>query len=168
MPNYRRDYAGCFWFFTVVTRQRRALFMDSRARISLARAVVECRRRFPFALDAWVLMPDHLHAVWQLPDDDRDYSRRWSIIKRLFTQRYRECGGHGPPYWQARFWAHRIDDDADYRQHVDYIHINPLKHGLADRVVDWPWSTFHRYARFGVYPEDWGGRIQLPDGIGHE
>jgi putative transposase len=168
MPSYRRDYGGRVWFFTVVTRLGKPIFTDARARLCLARAIVECRRRFPIRVDAWVVMPDHLHAVWTLPDADRDYSRRWSMIKRRFTQQYREAGGHGPPYWQERFWAHRIDDDDDYRHHVDYVHINPMKHGMVHQVADWPWSTFHRYVGAGMYPSDWGGRIALPAHIGNE
>lgn len=168
MPNYRRDYSGCTWFFTVVTHHRIPLFRDPTARLCLGNAVRECRCRFPFVIDAWVLLPDHMHAVWTMPEADRDYSRRWGVIKRRFTQMLRECGGHGPPCWQKRFWAHRIEGETDYRHHVDYVHINPLKHSLTDSVATWPWSTFHRYVTAGVYPRDWGGRIVLPPGVGAE
>lgn len=168
MPNYRRDYSGDTWFFTVVTKQRHRLFVSETARDCLRESITECRTRYPFHIDACVLLPDHVHCVWTLPEDDRDYSRRWGIIKRRFTQLYRECGGRGPPYWQERFWAHRIDDEADYRHHLDYVHINPVKHGLTDRVSAWPWSTFHRYVKAGVYPADWGGTVVLPKGIGNE
>lgn len=168
MPNYRRDYSGCAWFFTVVTRGRKPLFRAPAARLCLSRAIGECRHRFPFHIDAWVPLPDHMHAVWTLPDEERNYSRRWSVIKRRFTQMFRGDGAHGAPYWQARFWAHRIDDETDYRHHVDYVHINPLKHGLADSVVTWPWSTFHRYVAAGTYRPDWGGGIIVPPGVGAE
>jgi putative transposase len=155
-----------------VTKHRRRLFVNETARACLRGAIAECRIRYPFHIDAWVVLPDHIHCVWTLPEDDRDYSRRWSIIKRGFTQLYRRhapnCGGHGPPYWQERFWAHRIDDEADYRHHLDYVHINPVKHGLTDRVSAWPWSTFHRYVDAGVYPADWGGKVVLPKDVGNE
>lgn len=168
MPNYRRDYSGCTWFFTVVTKQRRQLFLDEHARTCLREAVRICRTQYPFHIDAWVVLPDHLHCVWTLPEGDRDYSRRWSIIKRRFTQLFREQCTHEQAFWQARFWAHRIDGDADYRHHVDYVHINPVKHGLVNCVYAWPWSTFHRFVKAGDYPDDWGGNIDMPNDIGNE
>ena len=87
MPNYRRDYSGCLWFFTVVTHRRQHLFDKAVARKCLRKSVDECRDRYPFDIPAWVLLPDHLHCIWNLPMEDRDYSRRWSLIKRRFTQR---------------------------------------------------------------------------------
>ena len=180
MPNYRRDYSGKTWFFTVVTYHRVALFTAPEARAALRAAIVECRRQFPFRIDACVLLPDHLHAVWTLPEQDRDYSWRWSTIKRRFTQRLREGSDAATshragrarrtpdPLWQPRFWAHRIDDEADFEYHADYVHINPLKHGLVRRVVDWPWSSFHRFVGQGVYPQDWGGVVSIPESVGRE
>jgi putative transposase len=118
-----------------------------------------------------------MHAVWTLPDSDRDYSRRWSVIKRRFTQqmieRRRSRMSDGDlssivPAWQQRFWAHRIDDELDYEHHVSYVHINPLKHALDERVVDWPWSSFHRFAATRSYPEDWGGTVCIPESVGRE
>ena len=93
MPNYRRDYSGTAWFFTVVTHSRRPLLAEASARDALRSAISDCRLRFPFRIDAWVLLPDHMHAVWTLPDSDRDYSRRWSMIKRRFTQQMIELRG---------------------------------------------------------------------------
>jgi putative transposase len=168
MPNYRRDYSGLTWFFTVVTHGRKPLFLRDEARQCLSRSIAECRERFPFEVDASVLLPDHLHAVWTLPGSDPDYSRRWGLIKRRFTQLYREYGRHGPPYWQNRFWAHRIDDERDFQAHVDYVHINPMKHGLVECVRTWQWSTFHRYVARGIYPADWGGKVSISNGVGRE
>jgi putative transposase len=168
MPNYRRFYDGRCWFFTVVTHSRRPLFADPFACDCLSLALRDCRDRFPFSIDAMVLLPDHLHTVWTLPDDDLDFSRRWSVIKRRFTQNYRAAGARGTPYWQPRFWAHCVLTDEDYRHHVDYVHINPLKHGLCSSVSAWQWSSFHRYVREGVYPLDWGGGLVLPGDVGNE
>jgi len=140
MPNYRRDYTGTYWFFTVVTQRRIPRLVEPVSRACLAQAVRECRERYPFAIDAWVLLPDHMHCVLSL-DADRDYSRRWSIIKRRFTQLMRTRGAPCLP-WQSRFWAHRIEDKVDFENHVAYVHYNPVKHALVSRVCDWPWSTF--------------------------
>ncbi|HEY5790602.1 MAG TPA: transposase [Gammaproteobacteria bacterium] len=173
MPDYRRDYSGNCWFFTVVTAGRERLFTAPQARDALREALAHCRERYPFTVDAWVLLPDHLHAVWTLPQADRDYSRRWSLLKRRFTQGFRRAAGAATAataagYWQRRFWAHRIDDEADFRAHVDYVHFNPVRHGLAQRVCDWPWSTFHRYVRAGILPQGWGGGLALPGRVGNE
>ncbi|TVO77644.1 REP-associated tyrosine transposase [Sedimenticola selenatireducens] len=168
MPNYRRDYSGCTWFFTVVTKQRRRLFLDEHARACLREAVWICRAQYPFHIDAWVILPDHLHCVWTLPEGDRDYSRRWGIIKRRFTQLFGGQCRYALPFWQERFWAHRIDGDSDYRHHMDYVHINPVKHGLVNCVSAWPWSTFHQFVKSAYYPDDWGGNIDIPNGIGKE
>ena len=175
VSNYRRVYSGTTWFFTVVTYQRRPILVGAFARDAFRAAILDCRRRYPFRIDAWVLLPDHLHAIWTLPDSDRDYSRRWSMIKRGFTQRMskgpaRERNDHErcltDPLWQPRFWAHRLDDEADHEHHVNYVHINPLKHGFVERVVDWQWSSFHRLVREGTYPSDWGGEVVLPEFVG--
>jgi putative transposase len=116
-----------------------------------------------FHIDAWVILPDHLHCVWTLPPGDDDFTNRWRMIKQGFskalpmTERRSSVriarGERG--LWQRRFWEHAIRDDGDYAAHVDYCHINPLKHGYVKRVADWPYSTFHRYVERGVYPLDW-------------
>jgi putative transposase len=184
MPNYRRHYDGTTWFFTVVTAGRRAYLTCAAERNALRDALQHCRQRYPFRIDAWVLLPDHLHAIWTMPETDTNYSRRWSIVKRIFTQRMRESTGEHSAAarqrivsssdadrtscWQPRFWAHRISGDRDFAQHIDYIHINPMKHGHVARVVDWTWSSFHRYARDGLYPVDWGGTIGVTSGVGRE
>lgn len=169
MPNYRRDYSGSVWFFTVVTHLRKPFLTQEPERQALRRAVRECRSRYPFSINGWVLLPDHLHCIWTLPENDPIYSRRWGVIKRLFTQQMQNSGGHGPPYWQQRFWAHRIDDEADYEQHMNHIHFNPAKHGYANRPAEWPWTTLHRCIREGIYPADWGGAVSIPTtGIGRE
>jgi len=123
------------------------------------------RDRHPFRIDAMVVLPDHLHAVWTLPEDDADYSTLWYLIKLGFTRRLiatgvavpqgRRAGERG--LWQRRFWEHLIRDDEDYARHIDYCHINPMKHGLVARVADWPHSSFHRAVRDGLYASDWAG-----------
>jgi len=161
MPNYRRArVAGATCFFTVVTAQRRPL-LDSATRIAaLRQSVDEIRRLLPFEIDAWVVLPDHMHAIWTLPTGDGDFSKRWGRIKAGFT---RSCGhahtsapGCDAGLWQPRFWEHVIRDEADFAAHMDYTHYNPVKHGYVKRVVDWPYSSFHRCVRRGHYPTDWG------------
>lgn len=118
----------------------------------------------PFKIDAIVAMPDHLHLLCTLPPDDSDYSNRVRTIKGRFTSKLRSSGmaldgsGHGAfSPWQRRFWEHTIRDGDDYARHVDYVHYNPVRHSLVSAVGDWPYSSFHRYVRQGLLPNDWGG-----------
>jgi putative transposase len=169
MSNYRRALQpGGRFFFTVVTFERRPLLTSPRARPLVREAIAETCRERPFEAVAQVLLPDHLHAIWTLPHGDDDFSTRWRLIKTRVTQSLRGAGmdvtnprpsrqrRHQHAVWQPRFWEHVIRDEEDLQRHVDYIHWNPVKHGLVARVRDWPWSTFHRYVREGVYPVDWG------------
>jgi Transposase and inactivated derivatives len=119
----------------------------------------------PFVIDAWVVLPDHLHAVWTLPRGDANYSIRWQEIKKRFSKALPKTeslsssnlkrGERG--IWQKRFWEHCIRDEQDYQRHIDYVHINPFKHGLVTQVKDWPYSSFHRAVELGQYPQNWCG-----------
>lgn len=169
MSNYRRaNTEGGTYFFTVVTCRRRKILTMRAARSALRASIDDVRQYHPFVIDAWVLMPDHLHCIWTLPEGDRDFSKRWGLIKTGFTKRTKSLF-HNQAWmnnsrqrkrestiWQRRFWEHEIRDHRDYLAHMDYLHFNPVKHGLVNRVVEWPYSTFHRYVSRGVYPETWG------------
>ncbi|MGC2456444.1 MAG: transposase [Gallionellaceae bacterium] len=176
MPEYRRAYIpGATYFFTVATHRRQPLLTDPRYRESLRNAINRVRSGMSFEIAAWVLMPDHLHTVWQLPPDDKDFSLRWSLIKQHVTRDCvmwlpqqnrspsRERRGEGG-LWQRRFWEHLVRDELDFSRHLDYIHYNPVKHGYVSNVAEWPYSTFHRYVKQGVYPVDWGGAVEMNDG----
>jgi len=167
MPNYRRAHVsgGCFFFTVNLLDRRRTLLVDQIA--LLREAVATTRRNHPFTIDAFVVLPDHVHAVWSLPPDDRDFSMRWRLIKSRFAralpkrERLSDVriarGERG--IWQRRFWEHLIRDEADYARHVEYCYINPVKHGLVERVRDWPHSSFHRDAEAGIIALDWAGDI---------
>lgn len=158
MVRYRRQFiAGGTYFFTVTLADRgsRALIDHIEA---LYAAVTQTRAAHPFVINAAVVLPDHLHVVMTLPGEDADYSNRLSLIKRRFTDAVLKSGTpvsrrrNGElALWQRRFWEHTI------RDHGDYVHFNPVKHGLVARACDWPHSTFHRYVRHGLLPQDWGG-----------
>ena len=122
------------------------------------------RSERPFDIDAIVVLPDHLHAMFALPEGDADYPLRWRRIKTVFTRaivargaKFERRDGGGRALWQRRFWEHTIRDDTDFGRHVDYIHYNPVKHGYVANAVDWPHSSLHRFVRHGVLPADWGG-----------
>jgi putative transposase len=168
MPNYIRFYSGNAWFFTVVTHQRIPFLTTDSARKCLREAIINCGGLYPFTVEAWVLLPDHLHCVWDLPESDLNYSRRWSIIKRKFTQAFGSGKDRIPPFWQKRFWAHLITDDRDYEKHMDYIHFNPVKHGLVSMPGQWPWTSLHRLVEEGRYPLNWGTNVEIPKEIGRE
>jgi putative transposase len=164
MTQYRRDStAGGTWFFTVNLAERRsALLVDEID--TLRAAFRSVRTRHPFDVNAIVILPDHIHAIWTLPEGDADFALRWRLIKTTFSraqpafERRSESrkSRHERGIWRRRYWEHRIRDSRDMSAHVDYIHINPLKHGHVIRVRDWPWSSFHRHVREGLLPCDWG------------
>lgn len=166
MPNYRRLWhPGGTYFFTVNLLERSGNDLLVRHIDLLREAVREVRRLHPFVIHAWVVLPDHLHCVMELPEGDVDFAVRWRRIKAIFSKSLpkRETlsatrlrrGERG--IWQRRFWEHLIRDEADYAAHMNYVHINPVKHGLVNKVADWPHSTFHGLVEQGVYPADWGG-----------
>ena len=168
MSNYRRLWhRGGRYFFTVNLLERgpNDLLMPN---VDLLRdAIHAVWRTHPFDIHAWVVLPDHLHCVIRLPENDADFALRWRLIKARFSRelpsiefrsRSRERRGERG-IWQRRYWEHLIRDEEDYRAHMDYVHMNPMKHGLVERVVDWPYSTFHRLVAEGVYSEDWGGSV---------
>ena len=167
MPQYRRaKIEGSVFFFTVVLAERpSSLLFDEIERLRQSYRAVQQRR--PFETIAVCILPDHLHALWALPESDADFSTRWSLIKSGFSRGFdaqprsaskivkREKG-----IWQRRYWEHAIRDDADLDRHVDYIHFNPVKHGHVTHVADWPHSSFHRYVERGLLAADWGGDVK--------
>ena len=168
MTRYRRSFDGTTYFFTLVAYRRRPILCDEPVRRALRDVLERVRARLPFHIDAIVLLPDHLHCIWTLPDGDTDYVRRWSQIKHHVAFSCRDTHGkfrvteaqrkrREAPVWQRKFWEHRIRDEKDMERHADYIHYNPVKHGLAASAAAWPYSTFARYVRAGIYAEDWGG-----------
>jgi putative transposase len=177
---YRRfKTPGATYFFTVVTHQRQPIFNDPTAIELLRHAFQKVKSRFPFMIEAMVVLPDHLHCIWTLPTEDADFSTRWRLIKGEFSRqcpdRYRQHRSlarlrkQEQAIWQRRFWEHQIRDEVDFANHVDYIHYNPVKHGWVKASKDWAYSSFHRYVRDGAYSEDWGteDRIEL-EGVGYE
>jgi putative transposase len=164
MPNYiRAKFEGGYYFFTVVTYQRAKLFHTELARRVLREAIEKTRSRRPFETVAFCLLFEHLHCIWKLPENDADYSLRWASIKGQFSKEYLNLSVQRRKVtasrarkgevciWQRRFWEHQIRDENDLQRHVDYIHYNPVKHGLVREVEDWPWSTYHKYAKEGFY-----------------
>nr|WP_307735382.1 transposase [Massilia soli] len=151
VPHYRRSLeAGATYFFTVNLADRGSGVLVERVD-ELRAAVRKVRDARPFRIEAWVVLPEHMHAMWTLPEGDWDYAGRWRAIKTEFSKSI------GRSVWQKRYWEHTIRDDRDYAAHFDYIHLNPYKHGLVRNVRDWPYSSFHRYVDAGVYPADWLG-----------
>jgi len=151
MSDYRRVFVngGCY-FFTVVTADRRVVF-DNEVSIALLRDAIRAEKlRRPFEIDAMVVLPNHLHCIWRLPDGDADFSQRWRQIKRRFSMRF------GEQIWQRSFWEHTIRDEYDWQTHMDYIHYNPVRHGYVDKAEDWQWSSYRKWRACGYYSEGWG------------
>ena len=166
MPDYRRvSYPGGTYFFIVNLLHRRGNDLLTRHVDLLREVVKKVRQHHPFAIHGWVVLPEHLHCVIELPPNDADYATRWRLIKVSFSkalplteQRSQVRVARGERgIWQRRYWEHLIRDEADFAAHMDYVHINPVKHGLVRRVSKWPYSTFHKLVEKGVYPVDWAG-----------
>lgn len=164
MRYQRADVPGGTYFFTDnLAERKRTLLMDY---IDDLRIVVKrVQTVHSFHIDAMVVLPDHLHAMWTLPDGGSDYPMRWTLIKAGFLRCIPTGERRNPSrvakgergIWQRRYWEHLICDENDYTMHVAYIHYNPVKHGHVQRVIDWPYSSFHRFLRNGICREDWGG-----------
>ncbi|MCG6861175.1 MAG: transposase [Chromatiaceae bacterium] len=172
MTRYRRALVGGgTYFFTVVTYRRRRFLTDAEPQRWLREAIEATRADHSFDIDAWVLLPDHLHCIWTLPEGDADFATRWSLIKTRFTKKARALlqredwmtpskrKHREGTIWQRRFWEHVIRDQRDFVNHVNYVHYNPVKHGLVKRASDWPFSSFHRYVDAGLYSRGWGDGI---------
>ena len=171
MPQYvRAKIKGSLFFFTVVLADRSSgLLIDEIDRLRLIYRTIQQRR--PFETIAICVLPDHIRAVWALPDGDADFSARWSLIKSGFSRGLdpmprsaSKVGKREKGIWQRCYWEHAIRDDADLERLVDYIHFNPVKHGHVTRVVDWPHSSFHRYVEQGLLAADWGGDMEAIPG----
>ena len=167
MPDYRRaKIAGGTFFFTVTLANRSSdLLVRHIERLRGIYVSVEKSR--PFETIAICVLPDHLHAIWSLPENDADFALRWNLIKSGFsrglpaaTRSTSKIAKREKGIWQRRYWEHAIRDDADLARHVDYIHFNPVKHGLVSRVCDWPHSSFHQHVKRGLLPADWGGDMR--------
>ena len=178
---YRRIFIpGGVYFFTLVTWNRRPIFNYPLAVEQLRTAVNTVRNNHPFRIIAWVILPDHLHMIWQLPEDDSDFPTRWRLIKGHFTRALSINHRHPSSIawdsnpdrkiWQGRYWEHWIRNDQDLANHIEYIHYNPVKHGLVDAPIKWKFSSFADYVKRGNYPKDWGSEspLNLPENIGRE
>jgi putative transposase len=164
MVGYRRNFVpGGTFFFTVTLADRRSSALVDHID-ALREAFRAGRRERPFTIDAMVVLPEHLHTILTLPEGDADFPGRWRRIKGHFSTHMISVAGFTKRHpngeytlWQRRFWEHTIRNEDDFARHVDYIHFNPVKHGLVSRVRDWPHSSFHRYVRQGLLPADWAG-----------
>jgi putative transposase len=151
--------AGGCWFFTVNLHHRHDDLLI-RHIAELRQAVRKIKQRHPFEINAWVILPDHMHCIWTLPADDSDFSTCWQEIKKTFTA---SLPHRKKTVWQKRFWEHCIRDERDYVAHMNYVYINPMKHGWVNNVIDWPYSSFHRDVSRGLYPVDWAGELEDMD-----
>ena len=155
---YRRTYIpGGLYFFTLATENRRKLLATADSIQILRQAFRHVMKNRPFVVEAAVILPDHLHCIWRLPKGDQDYPTRWRLIKTWFTKNsnlpstlstsHSKIKKVEKGFWQRRYWEHCLRDEADFLKHLEYIHFNPVKHGLVNRPEDWPYSTIHRNIR---------------------
>lgn len=171
---YRRAFhPGATYFFTVNLADRTSDLLTKN--LDLLRDVVRrVRWAHLFEIIAWIVLPDHVHALWEMPPTDSDFATRWALIKGGFSRAIpsgepisgsrRKKGERG--LWQRRYWEHKIRDERDLEMHCNYIHYNPVKHGHVQRVVDWPFSLFHVFLRQGWVTADWAGSPDVRGSFG--
>jgi putative transposase len=166
MVNYRRvKVASGSYFFTITLQNRQSSYLIDNVDF-LREVFKEVKSQYPIYIRAIVILPEHLHTIWTLPPKDTNYSTRWQLLKSLFTRKLVKNGvnliknAKGEyNLWQRRYWEHAIRDETDMQRHIDYIHYNPVKHGMVNNVKDWPYSSFHRYVEMGVLEPDWGANF---------
>ena len=171
---YRRIHVpGATYFFTINLANRASTLLIDHID-TFRDAVRRVKAGYPFNIVAWVVLPEHMHAIWRMPDHDSDYSKRWRLIKQRFSKSIdwqdalipsrRDKGERN--IWQRRFWEHQIRDKRDLQNHVDYVHINPVKHGHVAKASDWRYSSIHRYIRQGLIAPDWACKPEAPHSNG--
>lgn len=169
MPNYRRDRTpGGTYLFTVCLKDRSSRLLTDYIGL-LRRAVSGTLAAQPFVIDVWVVLPDQMYCIWTLPKNDSDYSNRWKSLKGRFSRSMPDLPGFAENarrprekgIWQNRFWEHRIRDQRDYQAHLRYCYYNPVEHGLANELNDWPYSSYHRDVRLGRFPADWDALLSV-------
>jgi putative transposase len=167
MPDYHRVYVnGGTYFFTIVTYMRYPIFKEETAISLLKNCFQRTMKIHPFKVDAIVIMPDHLHTIWTLPTGEFDFSVRWKQIKGTFSKLYSGNSSRNltqsmiskkeKSIWQRRFWEHAIRSQEDFNKRCDYIHYNPVKHGLVNIPTEWEHSSFRKFVEKGLYDKDWG------------
>lgn len=169
MTEYRRYRVkgGCYFFTVNLAERKRSLLTE---KIELLRESFRTvKDRHPFNIDAIVVLPEHLHTIWTLPEGDDDFSRRWRLIKNHFSRHLEKDerisksrrSKQERGIWQRRFWEHSIRNEDDFVKHTDYIHYNPVKHGYVDCVGDWPYSSFHDFVKRGILSSNWAGNLNV-------
>ncbi len=171
MVQYRRNFiSGATYFFTQTLQDRSSNYLIRY--IDLLRiSMQKTRQKLPFSIVAMVVLPEHMHSIWKLPDNDSAYDKRWRLFKSYFSQELikldNKCiskNNRGEyNLWQKRYWEHTIRDERDLNIHIDYVHYNPVKHKLVESPRDWPYSSIHKYIRYDILPENWGGKERFPD-----
>jgi putative transposase len=165
VADYRRNFIpGGSFFFTVNLADRRSNLLTKRIDL-LRTAFRSVQARHAFSMEAIVVLPDHLHTIWTLPAGDADFANRWRLIKTEFSRGIETGEQRSPSHsakgergiWQRRYWEHTLRDEIDFERHCNYIHFNPVKHGHVRTVSEWPYSSFRRFVRLGVYPSEWAG-----------
>jgi len=170
---YRRAWlSGGTYFFTVNLAERSCTLLVDHVQ-HLRNTVRKVKEAHPFDILAWVVLPDHLHVIWRLPENDADNATRWMLIKAGFSRSLPEGEWIRPSrqrkgergIWQRRYWEHLIRDEQDCARHMDYVHYNPVKHGYVARASEWAYSSIHRYIRQGCLSQNWATEyVDLPVG----
>lgn len=180
MKYIRARQPGGVYFFTLVTFNRRQIFRAPEHCALFIQSLEYVNNAHPFNLLAYCLLPDHVHMIWELPEGDMNYPMRMRLVKSFFSRHFKDDNKTNLPasrkskgelaVWQRRFWEHLIRDEKDLQNHLEYIHYNPVSHGLANSPLSWQYSSFGRFVNEGLYDENWGlnSDMKYLRKIGHE
>jgi putative transposase len=154
MTRYRDNRVpGMTYFFTVRLLDRNSTLLTDHFS-AFGEAMRQARIRKPFHVDAWVVLPDHAHAIWTLPPGDHDCATRWRAVKIAFSKALHKtglalAGATDATIWERHYRDYRVGDDDEYTALVDYLHSNPIRHGFCEQAALWPWSSLHRFVAAG-------------------
>ncbi|MGQ4276528.1 REP-associated tyrosine transposase [Pseudidiomarina sp. E22-M8] len=167
MRNVRRYYEGGYYFFTVTSYRRQPFFATQTFMAALRDAIRATMKTHPFKIEAWVVLPDHMHCVWIVHDDNIPI--RWRKIKSLTTKALKEFTNSSATHknstarhrrgngalWHHSYWEHTIRNEREYELYILYCCYNPVKHGYVENARLWPYSTLNTFLASGKYPADW-------------
>ena len=159
MPNYRRYYLpGHPVFITNVTFDRKKILTEAENLHLLWDTLFAVKARYEFNLNAYVILPDHFHWIITIPGESLNFSKIMLNFKWNYSMNYKKLNRQNREIhiWQRGFWDHIIRDEKDYRNHLDYIHWNPVKHGYVENPSEWEWSSFLEFCEKDVYLPEWG------------
>jgi putative transposase len=149
---------GKTYFFTLALPEWDAGAVMQRIR-ALCLELVKIKRKYPFNLDALVILPRYVQGILTLPGDTQETILLWHQVNSEFARLADLAeglqGDEESDYERKRCFGYVLHDEQDFARHLNFLHYNPVNQGLVQGVADWPYSTFFQYVQQGIYPLSW-------------